>query len=182
MVAVGGTAAAPAVLDRRRVELVASDIARSAQPYHAAAEMKLPAAVAFLARCADAADKLAGAGVQDALAKLAERGYQTRQCGVLLSAGRPVGDLESTLASHPAIHTAEGEFFRNALKRAGDSHGLAVSGIRERDLSKVAAERLRVSADDLQRRIGEWGKAIGPPWRQDEKLAALIAWVVLAEK
>ena len=180
MVAVGGSAEKPLVLERRRVELITREIAKSAQPYHAAAEMKLSAAETYLGRCADAADKLARAGFGEALAKLGEQGYEATRCGVLLAAGRPPGNLESILASHPAIHTAEGEFFRNALKRSAEFHGMTVSGIRERDLFREGEARLGIPADDLRRRIGEWGKTIGPPWRQDEKLAALIAWVALA--
>ena len=34
---------------------------------------------------------------------------------------------------------------------------------------------------DLQQRIGELGRSLGPPWRQDEKLASLAAWIALAE-
>ena len=181
MVAVGGSASAPVVLERRRVELVDRQIAGAVQPYHAAAEMELKDAEAFLGRCADAANAMAAATLRDVLAELAARGYQATGCGVLLAGGRPAGDLAKTLASHPAIHTAEGEFFRNALKRAAESHGLVVTGIKERDLSGHAAGKLGVPADELQRQVAGLGKAAGPPWRQDEKLSALIGWLVLAE-
>ena len=180
MVAVGGSAAAPMVLERRRVELVDRQTAGAVQPYHAAAEMELKDAEAFLERCANAANGMAAAALRDAIAELAARGYQAIGCGILLAGGRPAGDLASTLASHPAIHTAEGEFFRNALQRVAESHGLAVTGIKERDLPGHAAARLGVPAEELQRRVAGWGKAAGPPWRQDEKFSALIGWLVLA--
>ena len=134
MVAMGGEASAPLVVERRRVELVNREVPGSAQPYHAAVGMKLQDAEAFLRQSADAANALAREALRDALAELAERGCQVAGCAVLLAAGRPSADLESTLASHPAIHTAEGEFFRNALKLAAESHGLAVTGIKEREL------------------------------------------------
>jgi hypothetical protein len=28
---------------------------------------------------------------------------------------------------------------------------------------------------------GALGKSLGPPWRQDEKLASMVAWIALAE-
>jgi hypothetical protein len=31
----------------------------------------------------------------------------------------------------------------------------------------------------LQRRVAELGKPIGPPWTQDQKFAALVAWLAL---
>jgi len=179
MVAVGGEACAPVVLDRRRVELVNREIPGSLQPYHAAAEMKLTDAEAFLRRCSDAVNAMARAAMRDALAELAECGYQVIGCAVLLAAGRPLADLASTLASHPAIHTAEGEFFRNALKLAAGSHGLAVTGIKERELFSRGAARLHIPVDELQRRAADLGKAIGPPWRQDEKLSCVAGWLVL---
>src|SRR5580704_11924248 len=134
MVAVGGEASSPVVLERRRLELVKPEIPGSVQPYHRAKDMKLEDAEAFLRRCAGAADEMAGAGLRDALAALAGRGYQVIGCAVLMAAGRRGGDLASILRSHPAIHTAEGEFFRNALRAAAESEGLAVTGVKEREL------------------------------------------------
>ena len=182
LVAIGGPLSAPAVIARSRIELVRPEIPRSAQPYHAAAEMQLADAEAFLARCAQAAHTLAATAIGEALADLSARGLRPAACAVLLAAGRPLPNLPSILASHPAIHTAEGEFFRNALKSAAGSHGLAVTGIKERELLTRAAARLRISADRLTRRAAEMGKTCGPPWRQDEKLSALAAWLALAER
>jgi hypothetical protein len=33
--------------------------------------------------------------------------------------------------------------------------------------------------DEVVRRLVEIGQAIGPPWTQDEKFAALVAWLSL---
>jgi hypothetical protein len=38
----------------------------------------------------------------------------------------------------------------------------------------------RLDAADLQQQITELGRSLGPPWRQDEKLASLAAWIALA--
>jgi len=180
MVAVGGSSAAPVVLARRRVELVKRELTGSAQPYHAAVGMKLRDAELFLERSAEAANDLARVGLRDALAELAARGSEAAGCAVLLASGRPVADLEATLASHAAIHTAEGEFFRNALRAAAESHGVPVTGIKERELFSQGASRLRIPEEELQRRAAEAGKTLGPPWRQDEKFCYLAGWLVLA--
>src|SRR5205807_2629305 len=37
-----------------------------------------------------------------------------------------------------------------------------------------------VAAGDLERHLAELGRTLGPPWRQDEKLATLAAWLALA--
>jgi hypothetical protein len=115
-----------------------------------------------------------------AIEALANQGYQVAAAGLLLAAGRSLPDLPTVLTSHALIHTAEGEMFRDVLVRASEACALPVTGVRERDLLARAAEATGLPAPDLQRRVGEMGRALGPPWRQDEKLATLVAWLVLA--
>jgi hypothetical protein len=40
---------------------------------------------------------------------------------------------------------------------------------------------LRTKRDKLLRRLTELGSTFGSPWTQDEKYAALAAWLVLAD-
>ena len=101
--------------------------------------------------------------------------------GILLASGRPLPGLAATLASHALIHTAEGELFREALAQASESAGLTVLGVREREAYERGAAALRLASDKLRLRLSEMGRAVGAPWTQDEKLAALAAWLVLAE-
>lgn len=178
MVVVAGSLSDPIVLHRGRIELVDSAAPRSWQPYHAAAEMELSRAEAFLDRCANVANSMAAASLRSTLAELRDEGYEIAGCGLLLASGRPLGDLAKTLASHPAIHTAEGEFFRNAVKLGAESCGLPVAGIKEKDLLSGGAAGFGISEDELIRRISAVGKSIGPPWRLDEKYCALAAWLV----
>jgi len=84
------------------------------------------------------------------------------------------------LASHALIHTADGEHFRDALAAASEGHRLPVTRIREKELWARAEAALRRPAKDLQAAVAAWGKALGPPWTQDQKLSALGAWTALA--
>jgi hypothetical protein len=90
-----------------------------------------------------------------------------------------VATLADALSSHSMLHTAEGQFFRDALRDASEHFTVPVLGVREKEIFEQAVKALRIGEDELRRRIGEMGKAIGPPWSQDEKLAALVAWVAL---
>jgi hypothetical protein len=72
--------------------------------------------------------------------------------------------------------------FRDVLARAGEACALSVTGVRERELLADAAEATGLSEPDLQRRVAEMGRPLGPPWRQDEKRATLAAWLVLARR
>jgi hypothetical protein len=180
LVVVAGSAGAPVVIERRRVETAAPRMKGSLQPYHAAKEMKLAEAEAFLARCAAATRQMAETAVREAMADLASKGHTVTRACVLLSSGRSLPGLAATLRSHPMIHTAEGHFFRDAVKTACESRGLQVLGVKEKELILQAAATLGVSADDLQRRAAELGKSIGPPWTQDEKLCAIAGWLALS--
>lgn len=180
MVALRDPVAAPLVVQRRRVELIDRGTSCVAQPYHAAEKMALSEAEAFVNQCAEVAEALAKKAVRDAVAELAAKGYSVAGCCVLLGSGRSASSLAATLASHTMIHTAEGDFFRDALKKACECCGLAVSPIKEKQVWDQAVTSLRISREELERRISELGRSIGPPWRQDEKLSALAGWIVLA--
>jgi len=177
LVAVGGGPTSPQVLDRRRIEMADDPAAK--QPYHAAEELPLAKARALLARFLREAQERAAAGVGAALADLRADGYDVVGAIVLTAAGRPMPGLESVLASHALIHTADGEHFRDALAFAGRQHRLPVARIREKDLVAQAAKTLGRSAPVLQATVTAWGKPLGPPWTQDQKLSALAAWLGL---
>jgi hypothetical protein len=178
---VGGTLTAPAVIQRGRVELADRGISGSAQPYHAAQPMKLDEAQAFLERCADSTRAMALKAIQAAVGELAEQGYKIAGSCILLSSGRTTKGLAAILASHPAIHTAEGDFFREALRSACEACGLEASCVKERELFSRSAAALRIESDEILRQVSAMGKVIGPPWRQDEKLCAVAGWLVLGD-
>src|SRR5712692_2756048 len=89
-------------------------------------------------------------------------------------------NLGKILNSHPLLHTAEGMLFRDVLAHASEHCKIPVTRIRERELFVQGTARLRISADELRRCIAEMGKPMGAPWSQDEKFAALVAWLALA--
>ncbi len=157
---------------RRRIEMTPGSGFRAGQPYHAAAEMKLTPAETFLRRTEKIAVEMAAEAVRDAGAWLASEGYRVMGAAVLVGSGKPLPELAKILAAHPLIHTAEGVFFREALKSACEACGLAVFGIKERDVLERAAAATGVSMEKLPGRLVAMGKALGPPWTQDEKLSA----------
>jgi hypothetical protein len=179
MVAVAGPRRAPAVIERRRIEMVESNTMAARQPYHAAAEVDLKAAAQLIERSAAGASRLAERAIRDAIGALRSKGYQVDGCAVLTASGRPLPELRAILGSHPMIHAAEGEMFRNALADAGAHCSLSVVRQSERELLENAAAKLGVPASELLRRASDMGKSVGRPWRVDEKHATLAAWMLL---
>src|SRR5258705_6561435 len=162
LVALGGSAASPEILDRRRIEM--ADDPEAKQPYHAAEELPLAEARTLLDRFARVARERAAAGLGAALADLQTDGYDVVGAIVLTASGKPLPALESILASHALIHTADGEHFRDALAFGAQQHRLPVARIREKDLAAQAAQALGQSSPTLQATLPAGGRPLGPPW------------------
>ena len=180
LVVLSGPLRSPKIIERTRVELIDPAIPGSKQPYHAARELALKAAANHVQRCADTAKQLAEQFLKALIHGLKEKGHEVVGSGIILGSGRPLPGFEATLASHPLVHTAEGELFRHSLSHASERCGLTVTGVKERELFARAEAALRIPARQLQNRLCEMGKIVGSPWRQDEKYAALVAWMALA--
>ncbi|HKD11429.1 MAG TPA: hypothetical protein VKE50_05110 [Thermoanaerobaculia bacterium] len=176
-----GTRADVTVLDRRRLELGDPQVAGPKQPYHEAEGQPLPRARRIVEGYAEDARRRALESLGQAVADLRDRGFEPSGCALLTAAARPLPDLAAILASHALIHAADGALFRDALALAAGQVGLTLVAISERELSARAQKNLGRPAAEIARRIGQAGRALGPPWTQDQKLAALAAWVAAAE-
>lgn len=182
LVAVAGDATSVEVVDRRRIEMTDPRRPLSKQPYHQAEDLPLEKAARLLDRYSRNARELADRALKDVVADLRRRGYRPVGSGLLLASGRPLPKLEAILASHALIHTADGEHFRMALLLASQDCGLPLTGVREREILECAQGVLGRPGADLQSTVAGLGRGLGPPWTQDQKLAALLAWVVLADE
>jgi hypothetical protein len=180
LVAVSGNSAAVDVVERRRIAITDPNIAGANQPYHFAQGQKLPEAERYLRECAAISEQLAFAALDDVVQELQRREYAVAGCAILLASGRTLPALPQILSSHSLIHTAEGEFFRAAFRRASERLEIRVIGIRERELDWRAEEVLGKQAIRLRGQIATLGRSVGPPWTTDQKTASLAALLVLA--
>jgi hypothetical protein len=175
-----GAQEAPAAIMRRRIEMADRGTAGPSQPYHAAVGLDIREAGQLVRSHASRATALATTALRGMVADLRQLGHPVVGCGLLLASGRPLPPLEKILASHPLLHTAEGELFRDALRAACRECELPLTVVKERELFTRAAADLHLPAERIERHVAAMGKGIGPPWRQDEKLAAAAAWLALA--
>jgi hypothetical protein len=175
MVAVAGSPSRPVIVDRQRIQIAEALERGPIQPYHAARELGADRGRVFLEECREACHAVASASLETALKRIG--GDRVRCCAVLTGSGRPAATLAATLASHPAIHTAEGEFFREVVLHSAVSCGLPVVRIKEKELFDLAGRKFGMTPENLQRMLNELSKIMGPPWQQDQKFAALAAWL-----
>jgi len=182
LVAVTGNPTAAEILKRSRIDIVNRKAAGAVQPYHFAQGQPLPAAERHLAKCAADSEKLAFEGLREALEEIRPAEAQISGCAILMGSGRALPELSKILASHPLIHTAEGEFFRQAFWKAAERLEIPVMGFKERDLNQQALSVFGKAAAETERTIANLGKVMGPPWTADQKMATLAALLFLACK
>ena len=182
LVAVAGNAAAAEILKRSRIDIVERTAAGAVQPYHFAQGQPLAAAERHLANCAASSERLAFERLHKAADEIRHGKAAIAGCAILMASGRALPELSKILGSHPLIHTAEGEFFRQAFWRATERLKIQVTGFRERDLKQQARKVLGDAAAEVDRTIATLGKVIGPPWTADQKMATLAALLLLTRR
>jgi hypothetical protein len=180
-VVLGGSPANPLVLARSRVEMADPGDPRSKQPYHAVETLDVDKAAKRLDGYMGVAESMADAAIRALVDDLGGRGFQVTSVGIVESSGRKGSSLASILASHALIHTADGDHFRKALATAAGRSDLPVSRVPARDLEGEAVARLGRPAPRLQEAVKELGRQVGPPWGADQKMAALLAWLLLTK-
>lgn len=194
-VAMAGPGNLPQIVARGRIELCDPRIPPPFQPYHKAAEMPFKKAEEYIRRVTEQTEHYAREAIERTITDLQARGMRLTACAVLLGSGRmlvaaasrrhfgevnsPLRPLEKILAAHPLIHTAEGVLFREAILGAAERCGLKATGIVERDLFTRAESDLQLSQKEIELCLAEFGRALGPPWQQDQKFSTLAAWLAL---
>jgi hypothetical protein len=169
------------LVERAQVTLADGTMRGGRQPYHFAEKLEICEAQTYLEDYAAASERMALEAMGGIVQRLKGQGYRTMGCGLLTASGRLLPTLPAILASHALIHTAEGEFFRNAIRAACQRLGIPVRGYRQRDLDVRVTSFFGGDTGGIQEGIKSLGRAWGPPWTSDHKMAALAACLVLAE-
>ena len=165
------------ILERSRVELVEEEWAK--QPYHAAEELKPAEARKVVKRGIDAATRIALREMRSALKRTREKGFEVRDCGLLVGSPMPDWSVDEILAVHFRMHKAEGVLFRDVLAKAADGCDLRLVSILEKSLLEHAETSLKTNASSLSQQIAALGKSVGAPWSKDQKEATLAAMIAL---
>jgi hypothetical protein len=170
-----GPARSPRLCDARRIDLSDPQLPETRQPYHAAmgkleTDKKKINQRVHMVRC------IAERSIATLLASYRQNGYTIGRAALVV--GSEI-DPDSIANPHIRAHAFEGRLFRSVLEECLETHRIRTDVLIERDAYARAAAQLKQSSDDVRRviqNLGRFGKA---PWRAEQKLAALAAWLAL---
>ncbi len=153
----------------------------SREPYHVAHELargprgEVSAAAAAVAEGRGRQDRLAANGLRSILDRLDD----TPVVAALLvnRVGWITDVLDYSLAWPEHVPVAEGLAVRDALRFACNACGCEVVELDEKSLPDRASDMIGLSATEIDARLKRLGTTVGRPWRKEQKLAALAAWV-----
>lgn len=180
LVAISGDINSVEVVGRKRIVITDPSIPRGNQPYHYGVTLGLAKAEKYLANLTSVCEGLAVTAIEELVRELERQDCRIVGAAILWASGRTLPSLAQILASHPMIHTAEGEFFRNAIRAACARLNIAVTATNERELEEQAKASFLKAKGRVQDSIARVGNSIGPPWTKDHKNAALAAAIVLS--
>jgi hypothetical protein len=177
-VVLGGPARAPQPIHRAELILSSPRIQTTAQPYHEVMDLPWEHAQVAVQKAAIAIENLA----RDALAGLL-RDVEARGFSVLCVAivGAPERRLETIGNPHIRAHAAEGVLYRHALEVAASGNSLPSRVFPEQGLLELPDFELGLTVSKIASCLAKLGTGFGRPWRADEKMAAIAAWMALLD-
>lgn len=175
-VVLAGTAAQPQLVATARVELSDPADALARQPYHDGfATMRKEGPV--LMRLLASVKTFGRREVRNWIRAQEKSGFALRGSGIIVGS---LIDPKTIGNEHIRSHAMEGQLFRNVIDDACEKEDLPRLVVRQRDLFQQARKPLRMPEARIKRRLSALGENIDGPWRAEQKLAALGAWLVLA--
>ena len=174
-VLLAGPSGAPRALNRRVVDLSDESVPESKQPYHAAMGRLEEDGIKIRQRT-KVVQRVAARSLAVLLDEFRAPGYAVDKAGLVVGS-----QIDPRTISNPHIraHALEGQLFRKVLEDELKTQGLSCSVVVERYAYTHAAEVLKRSEGDLKRTLSGLGRQLGGPWRAEDKVAALVAWMAL---
>jgi len=159
----------------------------SLEPYRLAAEMARDrsgaasvAAAAAVAEGRRRQNELAVAGLQRVLQQLDEAGFNPVVAALLVNRAGWVTDLLAYSSAWPEhVPVAEGLAVRAALRFAIQECRLETAELDEKSVFDRAENVLGLSSTQIDARLKDLGSTAGTPWRKEQKLACVAAWIAI---
>lgn len=178
----------PRVVLSTTLETCADGDRLSIEPYRVAAEMArgpqnetTAEAAAAVAEGRRRQDRLAANGLQGIVRQLEAARCNPVVAALLVNRAGWITDvLAYSLAWPEHVPVAEALAVRDALRFASLQCGIEVAELDEKSLSDLAATTLGLPPTAIDARLKALGAPMGKPWRKEQKLACLSAWIAVS--
>ena len=177
LLALGGPVDAPQLVSRAEVNLTDPKLADSKQPFHVGLELAGERGTRAVERACQAARRAGAASLTEAFERAEARGFRLTGATVVSDSAtdpKSIGNL------HMRAHAAEGQLFRDICCEAANAYGLVTERALSRSLRDALVQSLEGHSKRIDTVIAQVGADAGRPWRADEKLAAMGAWLALS--
>ena len=171
-----GTARSPQLCDVRRIELSDPQHPETRQPYHAAMG-KLERDARKINQRVDLVRGIAQQSIATLLAGYRRQNLRIRRAALVV--GSQI-DPDSIANPHIRAHAFEGRLFRSVLEESLRAHRIRANILIERHAYAHAVEELKQTNQNVRRKIQDFGRETETPWRAEQKLAAVAAWLGLS--
>lgn len=173
-----GPIGSPALRDNRVIDLSDLQFPETRQPYHAAMG-QLEMDTTQTNRRTDIVRRVTKHSVAKLLADCRRKDYAITRTSLVVGS-----QLDPATIANPHIraHALEGRLFRSALEQALNAHGIRTLILLERDAYDKATMQLKKSSADVRQTIQNFRRFTDGPWRAEQKLAAVGAWLALCHK
>ncbi len=169
--------AEPRVHSQSIVLLSDPEMPETRQPYHSA-RGQLERAESVIGHRTQLVLRSARRSVEAFMDQLAAAGLGLRRAGIVVGSMK---DPEKITNPHIRAHAMEGRLFWKTLQGELARHSVETRVFAERDIFARGESVLGVEGpEELKAALTEIGQGI-TPWRSEQKLAALAAWIEWAE-
>ena len=176
-VVLGGPLEAPMILKRVELKLADPAFLETSQPYHEVLDLPWDKAQVAVRKIASKIEKRASKEIAGLVRESQADGSIVCGVGIVGAGNRNLDKIGST---HIRAHAAEGVLFRAVLETGATANHLPNRRFDERSLDQTAVAELNIPEAKIKAHLAEMGRAVGSPWRADEKAAATAAWLALA--
>jgi hypothetical protein len=119
---------------------------------------------------------VAATALSQLVRNLRAEGLKVLMVGIAGSADRALDRIGNP---HIRAHAAEGVLFRQVLESAAKANRLHQRTFAEKGIEELAALELGITVAKLKQGLSGLGRSAGPPWRSEQRIASIAAWLTL---
>jgi hypothetical protein len=171
-----GPVGSPALRDKRVIDLSDPRVPETRQPYHATFG-QLETDAKKTNRRTDIVHRVTKQSITRLLTDYRRKGYSITRSSLVIGSQLDPACIANL---HIRAHALEGQLFRSALEHALSAHGVRTAILLEREAYVTAGAQLKKPDDVVRQTIQNLGRSDDGPWRAEQKLAAVGAWLALS--